>query len=158
MSSHIILDLDNTISDDLWRYGMIEWHREDHIQRYETYHLFSTFDDLGNKHLLEDKSKKIIILTARPEPFRENTEYWLHIRGIHPVLMMMRQPYEFERSKELKISQLIKAKEILGITNEDIHSAYDDREDVVEAYKAHGINAYTVCINDSDLYHKNGEL
>lgn len=152
MKQYTILDLDNTICDDLWRYDLINWKEEDTFQKYHQYHSLSELDFSGNKHLFSDKGKKIIVFTARPESYREITERWLVSQRIYPVLILMREELDHSCSVILKNKQWHIAKNILSIGAEHIECAYDDREDVVQMYNRRSINAKVAFINDKKLY------
>lgn len=157
-SDFIILDLDNTICDDLWRYDMIKWESTCHMERYHDYHSLAILDFPGNRHLFSNKEKKIIVFTARPETYRDITENWLNAHNISPVLMLMRGEDDHSTSVILKNNQWQKAKQLLSIDAEHINCAYDDRHDVVHMYQRRGLIAKVAAINDSKLYHKHGDL
>ena len=77
----------------------------------------------------------VVVVTARPEIYREQTSEWIsnHLGGNFSLLM--RPAGDMRHSPELKIALLEKA----GIEASDITAAYDDRPDVLRAYAKFGI-------------------
>ena len=133
--SFIILDIDNTISNDAWRIPRINWKEPDPFQRYHEYHQLSSFDEAGNHDLFQGTPHEIIIMTARPVHYHAQTEEWLLRKGIDPAIILMRNTSDHVHSKELKRQQLLSLKAMHGITREQIVCAYDDRQDVVDMYR-----------------------
>ena len=149
----IVLDLDNTIADDEWRIPAIKWDEKNMFLRYHNYHTLSAHDKVGNRHLFKNK-KHIIVLTARPEFYRSQTKAWLMANDIVPVFLGMRGKDDECHSRELKVKQMRDAMRFLSIKESDIACAYDDREDVVQAYLEMGIKVQVVSIHDTCSYTK----
>lgn len=151
----IILDLDNTISDDAWRIKHIDWTSDDPMTRYNKYHSLAPFDSVGNKELFEGVGHSIFVFTARPVQHRIQTEHWLQMNGISPMAVYMRHNNDHRHSAELKLSQLAWMLCDFGLFVGDIAGAYDDRPEVIEAYKKAGIvNAHVRSIHDQCAYTK----
>lgn len=149
---YIVLDLDNTIFDDLHRYEKIDWQHPDNFWRFHPYHELAFKDECKNKHLFLEAKEEIIVITARPEYYRDTTNNSLKQHGITPRLMMMRQPDETRGSAVLKSELLDQALAWLEAKPCDITCAYDDRQDVVDMYLAKGVRAERAFINDEHLY------
>lgn len=143
----VILDLDNCISNDLWRIPHIQMQHSDLTRRYHDYHSLSAFDEVGNHDLFETPHK-IAILTGRPAHYKTQTIVWLvnnHIAFDH---LIMRNNEDHSPSAVLKQKQLGWLIEYYDVRKSDIVAAYDDRLDVVEMYRANGLTAYVRQIND----------
>jgi hypothetical protein len=140
----IIIDLDNTISDDGWRIGEIDLETDDLIKRYHTYHMLCGFDELRNRELFEDKDD-VYVFTTRPHFYMPMTVEWLRRNKVVVKGLFMRNGHE--RSV---VAKKLFLEELLSATNKsaaDIVCAYDDREDVVKMYKEMGVNAKLIQIN-----------
>lgn len=146
---YAVFDLDNCIADDGWRVDIIQHDSENVFIKYNAYHLMSEFDKAANLHKLKEHSKdEIVILTARPDHYRKITQRWLAKHGITYDKLLMRPNRSHEHSASLKL-KLMKTHKMAP---EEISCAYDDRQDVVDAYKSIGINAAILKINDVDYY------
>jgi hypothetical protein len=150
--SYIILDIDNTIANDAWRIPKIDWEHDDPFQRYHRYHSLSPFDEAGNHDLFEDTLHDIIILTARPVHYYAQTEEWLLRNGVDFSVLLMRDTGDHCHSRELKCRQLRSLETMIGVEPKDIICAYDDRQDVVDMYRALGVNAVVRSIHDVCAY------
>lgn len=143
--SHIILDLDNCISDDEWRIDRINHHHPDRFVRYHEYQLLAGFDKFKDNELI-DWECKIIISTARPEFYRSITHEWLKRNNINPIAIYMRPDQDYRPSAQLKASHL---RHMMITRINDIECAYDDREDVVEMYRKFDVKAQLVKIHNN---------
>lgn len=152
--SAIILDLDNTISNDGWRIPAIDWTQTDPMRRYHRYHSLAPWDKVGNTELFSNTPHDIIILTARPGMYRHTTEEWLRRMSVPYRVLLMRNNNDNRPSMALKKSQLTWLNDFYGFDLEDIVAAYDDREDVCEMYRAQGIEAHVTPIHNVCAYTK----
>ena len=148
----IILDLDNTISDDSWRIPLINWKEQCKVRRFLSYHLGCKYDLAGNNHLWEE-ADDVVIFTARPYFFQSMTKKWLKDKGIQPKVrdIFFRPNNSTLPSPMLKNIFLQGLLYMNGMRKEEIECAYDDRPDVVEMYKASGINAKQVSIHNISI-------
>jgi hypothetical protein len=147
----MIVDMDNCLSDDSWRTkylpqvdGMVA------IDQYgfNTYHSLALMD----KPCFQEDFKRayhalrasaVIVLTSRPGWLRMATTIWLarHFDWMLEacVAICMRDSGDLRRSTELKLSMI----EWIGeIGMWEIVCAYDDRDDVLDAYRKAGLAAY----------------
>jgi hypothetical protein len=145
-----ILDLDNCIADDGWRIQYIDWTQPDPDKRYELYHLLSNKDEARNTHLADAYRYDIVFFTARPERYRSKTLKWLERHGIRHKAILMRGADDSRPSAVLKSWQLSELLTSCDIN--DIQDAFDDREDVVEMYRALGIYSEVIRIHDLCAY------
>ena len=133
-----IIDLDNCISDDKWRWGLFDLHHEDSNKKYERYHRACGGDELRNlgivRHLASRTS--LIVFTARPESVRFITQAKLREAGILPQLMFMRPEGNTLSSVELKQCFLHFCRDSGGM---HFSHAIDDREDILTMYRREGI-------------------
>jgi len=152
MNNIIILDLDNTISDDGWRIPRINWDKKCPLERYHKYHSSAIFDDCKNKHLFENKENEYVIFTARPILYRAQTVKWLCRNNIDYSALYMRENDDHCHSLELKRNMLAK---LLDDFNKDIKAikhAYDDRHDVINMFKEIGVPATQIQIHSICAY------
>jgi hypothetical protein len=144
---YAIFDIDNCISDDEWR---IEKIKEESSQLpkdelYREYHALAPKDKAKNLIYIKDDhaDDDIIMITSRPEEYRAQTEEWLKKNGVKYKKLLMRPKGNHQPSAELKI----KLFDSLGIEPEEVTCAYDDRSDIVRAYRKHGIWAVKLAIH-----------
>lgn len=148
----IILDIDNTIADDAWRIPHINWAKRDPDARYHPYHLLSGFDAAGNRHLFESDDHAIALFTARPTTYEPLTREWLRRNGVRHEWLLMRNPGDHRPSADLKLAQLAWLLTFYGVHRSEIVGAFDDRADVVAAYRAAGLTAAQVAIHSVCAY------
>jgi hypothetical protein len=142
----ILLDLDNCIADDLWRrpfidetqHGNARWHR---------YHLHAKYDALGNEDLLKTRHE-IVVVTGRPIRYRDLTMMWLDKYQIVPLALLMRAEGDHGPAAMMKVRL---AQDYLIQTDNRVMHAYDDRHDVIEAYRMMGFNATQRAINKTEV-------
>lgn len=134
-----ILDLDNCLSDDGWRIPKINWQKTGDA-RYQEYHLLCGFDRVVNTSLLDPRYENII-LTGRPNLVRGITEEWLARAAIPFRFMLMRNNGSEITSLSLKRQMIFWLLEHYEVDLMSIVDAYDDHAEIVEMYKAFGIEA-----------------
>ena len=134
-----IVDLDSTISDDLWRQWMIDPSQPDGDAKYHTYHLHCDRDRVMNRHIVDDSPVAVIFLTARPEYLRQKTQEWLSDHGFEYVALVMRANNDHTPSPEMKKNALAQIRRLF-----EVERAYDDRKDVVQMFRENGVEAILV--------------
>lgn len=152
-----IVDLDGCISDDRWRRNRIKEGEPDKIIRFHEYHSLCHLDALLNLHEVEPGAE-IVILTGRPLTYREQTVTWLtEVALLRPLHLLMRNPHDHRPSVILKAQMVMGLLDwnSYGIAKEEIISAIDDREDIVQMYRrSFGFDARIVRIGEEE--HANG--
>ncbi len=143
----LIVDLDNCISHDQWRLGLIRWDTDNMFIRFHGYHAACVGDQPGNLHIL---TEPYVIFTARPETYRRHTEQWLRQHKLTPYAVHMR------RDGDHRPSLIVKEEMTLKVIQHSITMAYDDRNDIVEMYQRHGIAATRLCLYEGGIDGKNG--
>lgn len=159
MPKYVIFDLDNCLADDRARIPLINWEAPTADLRYEAYHWRCGEDEIGNFDVFCDhiaKGAMPIFLTARPLSVESPTRQWLLklFRGtpVQPHYhLIMRNIGDHRPSVDVKRWQVHSLPEY-GVELDDVIAAYDDREDVVEMYRALGLNAQRVHIHSDDAY------
>jgi hypothetical protein len=145
---YVILDLDNCISDDGWRVGYIDKNRPAH-HRYRKYHLLAGFDEPHNKHLFKpEEGHQNIILTARPNEYRDIAVEWLMRHGVQYRFLLMRPENDFRPAAEAKLNMLLNLNSLYGMPTSDIVAAYDDNMSIIEMYRREGISATQLKIHE----------
>jgi hypothetical protein len=147
-----ILDLDNTIANDAWRIPSINWQKSNPEERYLDYHQLAAFDEPGNRHLFSRLDLDIVIFTARPVTYHALTEQWLRVQGVPFKHLLMRNVGDHRPSRQLKMQQLNWLLSVYDVPFNLILDAYDDRQDVVDAFASAGILAHRVAIHDTCAY------
>lgn len=127
-----VLDLDGTISDDRWRRWLIDPQAATVDEMYHHYHLHLDQDQFVNKWTL-DCDVPIVILTARPEYTRELTMRWLERHNVEFQQLLMRPEGDHRSSPLLKLGLIAEH------NLQEIEYAFDDREDVIAAFRSVGI-------------------
>lgn len=140
MKGYVIFDLDGCIADDRRRLPLIDMSLAD---PWDAYHARCAQDPLINEYFVSLADEhKAIILTARPEKFRQQTKDWLkRVAGINPAWLMMRKDGCRLSSPRIKKQQLEYLLFEVEIAASEILLALDDREDVLEVYRAYNITA-----------------
>ena len=126
-----IFDLDGTISDDAWR--------KHHLPDYEVYHSMLIDDKIMNLRQLQAayvSGCDIVIMTARPARFLEDTIAWLDKYNIEYHMLMMRNNDDKRTSVEVKFSML------KDLDHTEIVAAFDDRLDICRMYASQGIASF----------------
>ena len=141
---YIIVDLDNCISDDEWRIPHIN-HMDniDVFETYRVYHLLAGFDAFcPGKVFQHNEEFQNIIFTGRPIFYAPIALKWLQDYKIDYKFTFFR-PMELStmNSAQLKLSFLDALINHNGVNKKDIIAAYDDRPDVLQAYREQGIKA-----------------
>lgn len=83
----------------------------------------------------------IIIHTARPERFREQTVHWLKRWNVPYESLVMREDDDFSFDVEAKEKSL---KSILQVMNEKPIAVFEDRQPLVEMYRKYGLLVFKV--------------
>ncbi|CAB4165018.1 hypothetical protein UFOVP815_5 [uncultured Caudovirales phage] len=157
---YVIFDLDNCLADDRARIPLIKWEEANADNRYANYHRNVSLDPVGNKDTFDAAmgwSWAPIFMTARPHTVglsdvRAQTLEWIERNlGVHASILMMRNNGDNQPSVELKRMQLTCLSR-WDIKLSDVACAYDDREDVVQMYREHGIAAHVLAIHDVCAY------
>jgi hypothetical protein len=148
----IICDLDGCIADDRHRrhlIGIAGTHLIDAPDDlFLNYHLNCEFDnacEAALEFLRLRERNDVFYVTGRPERVRRQTESWLKARGLRYADLIMRDGPGIG-TVELKK----KAALILLSVGHTIDSAYDDRQDVVDAYRSLGIRATVIKVEQFD--------
>lgn len=151
--NYIIVDLDNCIADDAWRIPRINWQKSDPMERYHDYHSLSGFDTLHNEDILiTPRHERIVVLTARPVAYRAVTEEWLRRNEVSHWHLLMRNNHDHRSSLDLKRAMLVWLQELYGVPLRSVVAAYDDRTDIVEMFREHGLPAQVRSIHDTCAY------
>jgi hypothetical protein len=142
MKTCIVLDLDGCISDDRWRRHLIT---PLDLDPYGEYHRAIPFDNFANRRAVQDfaKAHPLVICTGREERYRRITETWLDDQRVIVARLLMRKDGDRRSAPALKVEM------VSGLIKEGIQiiGAYDDREDVIAAYRDLGVRAIRmVCL------------
>jgi len=134
---YIIFDLDGCIADDRRRRPLL-------TSGYDSYHSDMINDPVANREMVERafhvKDCRLVFLTARPEKWAQHTCQWI-LRAF-PFLavpdfdLIMRKNDDHRGSVALKTAVV----KTLGGARR-VRAFYDDRDDVVSAMRALGIDA-----------------
>lgn len=152
MTDYTILDIDNCISDDQWRMMYIDHNAKDLTKKYRRYHAKAVHDHPGNLHLIK-ASSELAFITCRPRHWIDSTRWWLN--EVLATFFIQREvqlriktaPLVMRPDDDIRPSPEFKAEAIQTFGLKNIRSAFDDRRDVVAAYREMGVNAHQVFIN-----------
>jgi hypothetical protein len=87
-SKFAIFDLDGTLADDRWRFPHNV--RFTPAEYWDAYHSGSICDVAINLELLPEEDTHLVVLTGRPEVYREQTVMWLDANLNRPYDLIMR--------------------------------------------------------------------
>lgn len=144
-----IFDIDNCIADDAHRIHLINRGAPNPHEMFHDYHEAAHLDTFHNGDIIDAyRDAHIHFVTARPVAYYDKTRSWLDKHGFkqHPVVM--RPEGDYSRAPALK-AQIVRTMLSHGCR---IVAAFDDRQDVIAAYHALGINAARLFINDYKEY------
>jgi len=136
MEYAVIFDLDGCISDDRRRLKFLPTGKSEISEHdYDEYHESLDMDpfmnsDVVNYWIHSSFEPRFIFVTARPEKYRARTRAWLIMQiDIKDFDLYMRP------ANDIRSSPLFKVQTLSGLSQYyDILAAYDDRDDVVQAY------------------------
>lgn len=150
----VIWDIDNCLSDDHWRQGLIDWevHGDARYQRYNAAALQDQAKHASVFELFRRLGALPVFFTGRPQTMAEDTKAWLtrwfnldpdeyHIyfrplgsKGLTPKML-----------KEQMLLQFL-----LEFKNATVIAAFDDIPAIITMYRAYDIPAARLAIH-SDL-------
>src|SRR4051812_36450462 len=148
--SNVVFDLDGTLSDDSWRAHLVETtavnsEGEPIKRNWEKYHSESKHDMSIESMVVTYRAYLhqgfgIIILTGRPNKFREQTIEWLHEHNIYYHVLLMRPDNDYTPSYRLKARML----RDFGLTPQRVMIVFDNDERVVNELYDMGYTALLV--------------
>ncbi len=144
MRQSILIDIDHTLSDAFWRDDMYH----DPLATRDEYFAAAKNDDAlcDSVRLMNTLARdfNFIILTARPEKWRQLTMDWLVAHSVMAEEMLMRPDNCFDPSPKVKVDLAMKRFGGEEGMREHIALVVDDREDVVAAFAALGITSMQI--------------
>jgi len=144
MRQSILVDVDHTLSDAFWRNDMYA----DPLVERDVYFAAAKDDDslCDIVRLMNTLSRdyNLIILTARPEKWRQLTMQWLLEHSVMAEEVLMRPDNCFDPSPKVKVDLAMKRFGGEEGMREHIALVLDDREDVVAAFSALGITSMQI--------------
>jgi len=146
-----IVDLDNCISEDKWRWNMFDLHLPIINERYQRYHEACESDLHLNTEVVRQLSRSyhLIIFTSRPESVRVKTQRWLNRWRIPNIGLFMRPNDNHEPSVPLKRSMMRALPPHLKV-----RYAIDDRVDILDMYADEGVPlCRRVFIHEPEIIH-----
>lgn len=142
----ILVDIDHTISNAFWRDDMVA------AKDWDAYHSASI-----NDHVIRDIADLVlswrsqydgagaaIAFTARPEKFRQLTNCWLLRENVFFDEMLMRPDEAFRPASEIKMELALARFGSEDAIRDQVAFVMDDREDVLQAFRAIGVTALQV--------------
>lgn len=141
MKQAIIFDIDGTLADHKNRLKYIE----KKPKKWDLFFSESVYDKpLKHIKIIYDALKKadkyqIIIMTGRPNKYKEITIEWLHKNGFNYDKLFMRPANNYKKNIEIKEIILRKIMRYYEVV-----FAFDDDEKVIELYKKYNIKVLQV--------------
>lgn len=138
---YILVDVDHTLANSFWR--------DDMIGDWDAYHAASSEDEplqdaVGLINSLHGAGYTIIGLTARPEKWRQITMEWLIKHFISMDELLMRPDEAYHPAPEIKMALALKRFDDKANLKAQVAIVIDDREDVIEAFRALGVTAMQI--------------
>lgn len=145
----VIFDLDGCVADDAWRHQYIDESATGDA-KYVAYHDLIDKDAAllpGASYVQNamDCNVFIAFVTARPHSHREQTVEWItRVLRLQPgdFSLYMRPNGDERSSPDLKSEVAKQLIEFAAYSGTKVLGAFDDRQDVIDAYTALGINAF----------------
>lgn len=150
MRNIILVDIDHVISDAFWRDDLIKRSRDsgDWTEYHSRGKEDKPLEDMrllieillrGVKEHHEAPDLEVWGITARPEKWRQQTMNWFNKYHLYLHAILMRPEDAFKPAPQIKID-LCKEHDIL----DKVLCIFDDREDVISAFRELGITAFHV--------------
>ncbi len=135
-----LIDIDHTLSNATWRDPMLG------VASWDEYHMEATSDEpipemVELVRALHKGGWQLFGLTARPEKFHFITMNWLVNHDIPLMGLLMRPNDNFLPSPEIKVKVF---QHYFNKVEPNSIVVFDDRDDVVAAFKAIGITSLQV--------------
>ena len=157
---YALFDLDGCISDDRARAHLLPTHKGAKNGDFDRYHRQLSYDKPINKEVLEafisDLEITIVFVTARPMKFEPETRAWILDNfglGRDGYQLLMRGNEDCRRSPELKVALI----EDAAIPWEEVIAAFDDRLDILDAYRGKGVENLQILELPETKAHSIGE-
>lgn len=155
----VIFDLDNCVCDDEHRVHLIQTPPPMTGDRWAAYHAACWGDtvnlaaqELLVTHCVED-GLGMIVFTGRTCDHRGETVRWMEKHFRKPDIIMMRNVGDHIGAVAMKQRMLDYLVSYEGIQLKNVLHAYDDRQDIVDMYKSHGIPATRLFVHDRAAGH-----
>jgi uncharacterized HAD superfamily protein len=139
VTSTVIVDIDGTISDVRHRLH----HVLQHPKNYEAFHSLCGEDQPIMSVIAAVRAftscrdyTAIILLTGRPEKYREATMDWLERNAIPYDSLYMRPDGDHRKAEEYKRGVLGQ----IQAAGHDVFLAFEDQQDVVDMWRENGIH------------------
>lgn len=138
MGRTILTDIDGTLSNSRWRDGLIG------AVSWDEYHEKSQYDEpyqnmIGLIRSLHEREYYIVGVSSRPEKFRKMTIEWLLKHQVPLDDLLLRPNNNHRPSPELKPYMVS-----MRMAFNDIAFVFDDREDVIAAFRERGVDGLQV--------------
>ena len=142
--NHILVDIDHTVSNSFWRDDMIGGEGG-----WDAYHAASAQDEpihdmVAMVNAMYGSGKTIIGITARPEKWRLLTMEWLVKVYVSMDEILMRPDDAYHPAPEIKVALALERFDNESNLKDQVALVIDDREDVIEAFRALGVTAIQV--------------
>ncbi len=139
--NYILVDIDHTLASSFWR--------DDMIGDWDAYHAVSGQDEplqdvVTMVNALYGSGKTVIGMTARPEKWRQVTMEWLVKHFVSMDELLMRPDDDFRPAPEVKVALALERFQDESNLVAQVALVLDDREDVIEAFRALGVTAMQV--------------
>ena len=135
----VICDIDGTLADAQHRVHLVQGEKKDWKQFFSLMHLDTPRMEVIDKVMeLEGEGHQIILVSGRPEEYRDMTEAWLErtFKGYRPYrALFMRKTGDSRPDDQVK-------QQIYDTYFKDkypVHSVIDDRPSVIRMWRANGL-------------------
>lgn len=158
MKKALIFDIDNCLSNDVWRRDMLSEHFHEQglgpvLARWHAYHSMSPFDEPGFLPMFEVALRSIqpsliFYFTARPALYRHQTSEWLERNVpwfVASQSILMRGNSDARPSEEIKRGMLSEICREYDLAASEI-AAFDDSSAVLRMYREEGVEAFYTSI------------
>ena len=160
----VVFDLDNCLAEDASRIHLIK-NSNRHGESLKPVTTQCTWNDyhvaganaaphnIDFFHSVVESTPRahVVFLTARPEAFATQTAAWLHKYGFGSVprwTLLMRKNDCLATSPEMKPMRLMEWLHSENMTLDHVKCVYDDRRDVLEAFRKLGVRTGLLAILD----------
>ncbi len=149
-SQYMVVDMDGTLSNTQER---IKFVKGENKKNWKLFFNFCVFDQPRQEvlqqvmiHHFSNNHMPIVIVSARPDTYRNQTEKWLHEHGIRYEKLLMRN------ANDKRTDDIVKQEMLDQYMNKDhISVAFDDRKRILDMWEKNGIKTINVGGDDNDF-------
>lgn len=135
----VIVDIDGTLADCRHRQHFVQGETKDWQSFFYAMREDTPYKDIVNQVRELSKTYNIVLVSGRPDNYKEHTLQWLSANDIPYETLIMRKAGDHRPDDQVKRDILKKY-----FTTSNVHLVIDDRPSVIRMWKEQGLNVQDV--------------